>query len=254
MKKTTVYDIPTRLFHWLFAFLFIAAILIAEYVDDDSVLFSYHMLAGLSMVFMLVLRFIWGFIGTTYARFDSFIISPSVLIGYLKDAFTSKTKRFLGHGPASSWAAVIMFFCVLGLAATGIAMGKGGGEFYEETHELLAEIFLFTVIAHLAGILFHHLRHSDSLWSSMLDGKKKAITGKKGISTTKPLAGILFIAITLSWFIYLNNGYNPAERTLDLFGIELPLEEGEHEHRSSLGGNNRENGEITSLSQLELDE
>lgn len=254
MKKTTVYDLPTRLFHWLFAFLFIAAFLIAEYVDDDSALFSYHMLAGLTMVFLLVLRIIWGFMGTTYARFNTFILNPAELFRYLKKAVTSNTKRFLGHGPASSWAAVIMFFCALGLAVTGIAMGRGGGEFYEEIHEFLAEVFLFTVIAHLAGILFHHFRHRDSLWSSMLDGKKKAITGEKGISTTRPVAGILFIAITISWFIYLNNRYDRAERTLDLFGIELPMEEEDHEYRSSLEGINPENGEIKSLRQLELDE
>ena len=47
MKKISVYDLPTRFFHWLFASLFIAAFAIAKTVDDESPLFSYHMLAGL---------------------------------------------------------------------------------------------------------------------------------------------------------------------------------------------------------------
>ena len=120
MKKISVYDLPTRFFHWLFAFLFITAFAIAKTVDDESPLFSYHMLAGLTIAFLLVLRFIWGFIGTTYARFSSFRLNPIELIQYVKDAVVTKTKTYLGHNPASSYAAVIMFACAIGLAISGI--------------------------------------------------------------------------------------------------------------------------------------
>ncbi|MEX2605298.1 MAG: cytochrome b/b6 domain-containing protein, partial [Gracilimonas sp.] len=71
-SKTTVYDWPTRIFHWLFAFLFLGAYLIVEIVDDENPLFTLHMMAGLTIGFMLILRIFWGFAGTTYARFSSF--------------------------------------------------------------------------------------------------------------------------------------------------------------------------------------
>ncbi|MFW6157281.1 MAG: cytochrome b/b6 domain-containing protein [Balneolaceae bacterium] len=230
MKKTLVYDWPTRLFHWLFAFLFLAAFIIAETVDDDSSFFSYHMLAGLTIVFLLVFRIIWGFMGTAYARFSSFKVSPAELSQYMKDAVMAKTKRYLGHNPASSYAAILMFISAIGLAVTGLLMTSvGETDFYEESHEIMANIFLIAVIAHLAGIVFHHFKHKDALWSSMMDGKKKALPGKKGIANFKPIAGIIFIIITSLWFSYLGAQYDRDTQILDLFGTELKLGEEEHE-------------------------
>ncbi|WP_234573517.1 cytochrome b/b6 domain-containing protein [Rhodohalobacter sp. 614A] len=235
MKKTTVYDWPTRIFHWLFAFLFLGAYLIAEIVDDENPVFTLHMLAGLTIGFILILRIIWGFIGTTYARFSSFKLNPIEFIQYLKDAVVAKTKRYLGHNPASSYAALVMFICAAGLAITGVMMTSGGeSDFYEETHELLANIFLITVIVHVGGIIFHHLKHRDSLWSSMIDGKKQPLPEKTGITNSKRFAGMLFLILTLMWSGYLYSKYDSTNQTIDLFGQELVL--GEEEHESTYEG------------------
>jgi cytochrome b len=234
-NKTTVYDWPTRIFHWLFAFLFLGAYLTAEIVDDENPLFSLHMMAGLTVGFLLILRIVWGFAGTTYARFSSFELNPIKFIEYLKDAVVAKTKRYLGHNPASSYAAVVMFICAAGLAITGVMMTSGGeSDFYEEIHELLANIFLITVIAHVGGIIFHQVKHKDSLWSSMFDGKKHALTEKTGITNSKRFAGMLFLILTLTWSGYLYSNYDSTNQTLDLFGQELVL--GEADHDSDYGG------------------
>jgi cytochrome b len=228
--KTTVYDWPTRIFHWLFAFLFLGAYLIVEIVDDENPLFTLHMMAGLTIGFLLILRIIWGFVGTTYSRFSSFKMNPGELIGYLKEAVVAKTKRYLGHNPASSYAAVIMFICAAGLAFTGVMM-TGGSEtdFYEETHELLATIFLIAVVAHVGGIIFHHIKHKDSLWSSMFDGKKKSLPEKTGITNSKRFAGMLFLILTLMWTGYLYSNYDSTNQSLNFFGQELVLGEEDHE-------------------------
>lgn len=233
LTKTSVYDWPTRIFHWLFAFLFLGAYIIVQTVDDESWLFSLHMLAGLTLVFLLILRLVWGFIGTTYARFSSFRLNSAELFQYLKDAAIKKTKRYLGHNPASSYAAVIMFISAIGLGVTGILMAGGPeNDFYKETHELLANVFLITVILHVGGIIFHQLRHRDGLWSSMLDGKKETLPGRFGIKSSRLAAGILFLMLTLAWGGYLYANYNRTTRTLNLFGNELVLGEEEHEGRS----------------------
>jgi len=234
MKKISVYDLPTRFFHWLFAFLFIAAFAISKTVDDESPLFSYHMLAGLTIMFLLVLRLLWGFTGTAYARFSSFKLNPVELIRYFKDAVVMKTKAYPGHNPASSYAAVIMFACAIGLAVTGILMANGGeNDSLEEVHGLLANIFLISVIIHVAGIVFHHFKHRDSLWSSMLDGKKKTSSDTPGIAGTRPVALILFIILSVSWLGYMINNYDSRTQTLNLMGTRLSL--GESEHESELG-------------------
>ncbi|NGP88718.1 cytochrome b/b6 domain-containing protein [Fodinibius halophilus] len=232
-NKVTVYDWPTRIFHGIFAGLFLVAFLIAKTVSDESSLFSIHMLAGLTIAFILTLRLVWGFIGTIYARFSSFSLAPAKLLAYMKGALVAKTKRYLGHNPASSYAAIIMFVCAAGLAFTGIMMAGGGeGEIYEEIHELLANLFLITVILHIAGIVFHHFKHKDSLWFSMVDGKKEKVEGKMGINSSKRFAGFLFLILTITWMGYLYSSYDSATQTLNLFGQELVLGEEEHEHSS----------------------
>ena len=127
-----------------------------------------------------------------------------------------------------------MFICAAGLAITGVMMTGGSeSDFYEETHQLLANIFLITVIAHVGGIMFHHIKHRDSLWSSMFDGKKNALSGKTGITNSKRFAGILFLILTLGWTGYLYSKYDSTNNTLDFFGQELVLGEEEHESESA---------------------
>ncbi len=109
MKKIVVYDLPTRAFHFLFGFLFIFSFSIGKFVDDDSWLYAYHMLSGFLMAFLIVLRILWGFFGTKYARFKSFQLRPKKLVDYFSSIVSGKTKRELGHNPASSYAAIIMF-------------------------------------------------------------------------------------------------------------------------------------------------
>ena len=199
------------------------------------------MLAGLTIAFLLVLRFIWGFIGTTYARFSSFKLNPIELIVYLKDAVVSKTKSYLGHNPASSYAAVVMFACAIGLAVSGILMANGGeNDTLEELHELLANIFLISVIIHVVGIVFHHIKKRDSLWSSMLDGKKNTSSDTPGIAGTKPVAGLLLMVLFVSWLGYLATNYNSSTQTLNLLGTELRLGEAEHETEGGYGEHGEE--------------
>jgi len=224
--KIYVYDLPVRIFHWLFAILFLVAIIIAKNVDDESVLFSYHMMAGLTLGFMLVLRIFWGFTGTTNARFSSFKLKPGELIHYFIDVIRTKTTRYLGHNPASSYAAIVMFVSVFGLVITGISMSNGfESDFFEETHELFANIFLITVIVHVVGIVYHQVKHRDSLWSSMLDGKKKSLPDAIGIENVKTITGILFLLLTLSWLSYIYTQFDSNTQKLNLFGIELNLGE-----------------------------
>ena len=68
MKAKRVYDLPTRVFHWLFATLFVVAFTISNTVDDESLVFSYHMIAGLTLCFLVAWRLVWGVIGTTHAH------------------------------------------------------------------------------------------------------------------------------------------------------------------------------------------
>lgn len=225
--RSLVYDAPTRLFHWLFAGLFVTAYAIAN-LADESPLFPLHMMAGMLLASLLLLRMIWGLVGTRNARFASFTLHPGALLAYLRGIFTGDSGKWAGHNPASSWAAVLMITCAIGLAITGLLMATGGGsEAYEEVHEVLANAFLTVALLHVAGVLLHSLRHHDGFARSMVDGRKQEVPEDARIPSARPAVALLGVALMATVTLALWRGYDPGAATLSLFGATLQLGENE---------------------------
>jgi cytochrome b len=229
--KVRVYDWPTRLFHWSFAGLFVSAFFIAKTIDDESPTYSYHMLLGLLLAATAFLRIIWGVIGSKYARFSSFALRPSELLGYFRDLLLGRGERRLGHNPASSWAALVMLSLALGLGITGFLMTTGGDkEVLEEIHELFANAFLVVVIAHVAGVLLHMIRYRDGIGFSMVHGKKSPVDREPGIARSHTGAGLIYVAIMAVFALHLSKNYDAGSQSLNLFGNKLQLGESGEEH------------------------
>lgn len=227
MRTDLVYDLPTRLFHWTFAGLFATAYVIAS-TAEDSALFPWHMLAGLTLCFAVLMRVLWGVIGTRHARFASFSLNPLALIGYLKGLFKGGQSPVAGHNPASSWVAVILMGLALGLGATGYLMARGGNpESYEEIHEFLANTFLIIVVLHVAGVVLHSLRHRDGFALSMVDGRKQQVDAAQRIAGAKPAVGLLFIAMLAAFAVHLGRNYDASTQSLSIAGVTLQLGESE---------------------------
>lgn len=227
MKKVLAYDYPTRLFHWGFALIFVAIFIIAKTIDDESLIFSYHMLLGLLLAVIALARILWGFFGGTHARFSSFALHPKELLEYFTAIFTGKTKLYVGHNPASSWAAILMIIFSLGLAFTGIQMAQDNNKhFFEEIHEFLSHAFLFTAITHVLGIVFHTLRHKDLIAMSMIHGQKSTDEVQPlGITNKHPLIAFLFLVLIIVTATSLFSNFNSQTRVLNLFGNQLTLGE-----------------------------
>lgn len=241
MKNQLVYDLPMRIFHWLFAGLFIAAFFIAKTIDDDSPVFSYHMLAGLLLGFTVLLRILWGFVGAKYSRFNSFALHPKDLVAYLMGILTGDKRKWPGHNPASSWAALAMFGLALGLGITGYLMASGQTEEFEDIHELFANGFLVVVLMHVAGVVVHSLRHQDAIALSMVHGEKKDVAITDGIPTSRPGVAFLFAALVLIFATQLAGGFDSKTQTLNFFGTSLQLGEGEENESDEQGDTNKEN-------------
>lgn len=241
-KTTLVYDLPTRLFHWSFAALFVGAFFIAKVFDDESAVYPYHMMLGMTMAFVVVLRILWGFFGSKYAKFSSFELSPSNLISYMKNIF-SGDKRWLGHNPASSWAAIVMMLLALGSATTGFLMSQGrdSKEMFEDVHELFANAFVLVVIAHIAGIVLHTLKHKEMIGLSMLHGRKNKVENAEGVNQSHPVVALVFLFLLVGFMFQLNRNYDVNTKTLNFFGKTIQLGEAEgdkekNKDENSLGG------------------
>ncbi|MGE5084995.1 MAG: cytochrome b/b6 domain-containing protein [Bacillota bacterium] len=221
MRTALVYDLPTRLFHWLFSGLFLVSFVITKTVDDESIAFTYHMLSGLLLGGLVLWRIVWGVVGSKYARFSEFNLSLVDLKNYLFGILSGSKKRWAGHNPASSWAAIIMLLLALGLAITGYLMTTGNKETFEDIHELMANTFIIVVVLHVAGVVLHSLRHQDAIALSMVDGKKELNDNRASISSSHRFAGVLLMALVVSAGLYLFKNFDSQQGTLNLFGQTL---------------------------------
>ncbi len=227
MRTTLVYDLPTRLFHGLFSGLFLLSFVIAKTVDDESQIFSYHMLSGLLLGGLVLWRLSWGFLGSKYARFIHFDLNPLHLKDYFLGILSGSQKRWVGHNPASSWAAMIMLFLGAGLAFSGYLMSTGSKQAFEDIHEFMANTFIVVVILHVAGVLLHSIRHQDAIALSMVDGRKETSESGGAISSSRPFAAILLVALVTAAGLFLFKNFDSQTRTLNAFGQVLQLGEGE---------------------------
>lgn len=245
MQPVRAYDLPTRVLHWTFAALFTAAYTIANAVDDDSSRFAWHMLAGLLLGVAVLLRIAWGIVGTRYARFSDLCLDPRELVAYLKGVVVGGGRRWPGHNPASSWAAVSMMAIALALAASGVAMVAGTApEWVEEVHELLANLFLAVVLLHIGGLVVHSLRYRDMLPAAMVSGRKRGSADGVGSVKSRPLVALAVVVVLLAMGVQLLRAYDANTHTLDVFGTRLLLTDnagrphearGEHEEGDSRG-------------------
>ncbi len=230
MKRQLVYDLPTRLFHWLFAAFFLTAFIIAKTIDDDSAWFNYHSLAGLTLGFLALLRIVWGFFGTHHARFSGFALKPIDLMNYFKAIITGEKRRWAGHNPASSWAGIIMLILALGLAATGYLMTSGPNkETFEDIHELFANAFLSLAVMHVVGVVIESIRLKHMIGFSMLHGKKYEVKKEEEISHDHKGVAVILFFLVLSFSFYLHKNFNTQTGVLSVFNQQLQILEIEEE-------------------------
>jgi cytochrome b len=193
--STLVWDLPTRVFHWLLAASFAGA-----YVTSDGErLRDVHMLLGYSAAGLVAFRVLWGMVGTRYARFTSFPLAPRAVADYLKSLLSFSPRHYFGHNPAGSWAIVGMLALIAAIGLTGWAQAvEFGPEWIEDLHEGLANAMLALVIVHIAAVLVSSLLHRENLPRAMLTGYKPG-SGPAAAGSRWLVAAALVAVIGAFW-------------------------------------------------------
>ncbi|HRX84899.1 MAG TPA: cytochrome b/b6 domain-containing protein [Phycisphaerae bacterium] len=228
MERTLVFDLPVRLFHWLFAAGFLAAATIAIALGEHHWLFPYHALIGLVLVLMAAWRVVWGLAGSRYARFRALAFRPRAVIDYLHAELSGAGQEHVGHNPASAYAIFAFLILVFGLGTTGVMMGLGY-DAVEEVHETLAWTMLAVVGIHLAGVIHYTVRHKRNIALSMVHGRKAA-DAQSGIASARPVAAVIFLVLVAAWAGGLVRGFNPTGPTIHVPIVGTALTIGENEH------------------------
>lgn len=191
-----VWDLPVRVFHWLLAFSFAGAYLTAE---ADS-LRAVHVTLGMTAVALACWRIAWGFAGTRYARFDSFVRGPAAVAAYLGSLVRGQPQHFTGHNPAGALAILAMLALTLAAGATGLLLYTGGAEWLEEVHEVLANLMLAVVILHIAAVIVSSRLHRENLVRAMVTGRKGGDADAAGGRSHRALGVLLLAAVLGFWY------------------------------------------------------
>ncbi|WP_417806347.1 cytochrome b/b6 domain-containing protein [Thioclava sp.] len=113
-----VWDPFVRVFHWSLVLAFLAAYFIEP---EDSTL-AVHVWAGYAVGGLIVLRIIWGFVGSLHARFSDFLFGPLTAFRYLLSLFGGRSKRYLGHSPAGAWMVFGLLIALLITVLSGMSV------------------------------------------------------------------------------------------------------------------------------------
>lgn len=198
-----VWDPLVRIFHWSL----VVAIAVTWVTSEDSI--QWHEWIGYAALGLIGFRLIWGIIGPRYARFTQFIRSPGEVIGYIKDLLGRREKRYIGHNPLGGLMVVALLLMTAATGFSGWLMAEpdrlamlpdmpaiaapafagsdeqnedreedgereGGESSLKDIHELLANMLLLLIFAHVGGVIYAGYRHKDKLAMAMITGNKAA--------------------------------------------------------------------------------
>jgi len=191
MNKILVWDLPTRIGHWLL----VASFALAWLTGESETFRLMHVAAGYVMAAVLAFRIFWGIAGSRYARFTSFLFSPRQVLDYVTGLLRGEKSHWVGHNPAGSYA--IYFLILLGFAAAGsgwATYNELGGEWLEELHEGLASAMLAVVGLHVAGVVVSGWLYRENLVRSMLNGYKLG-RSEEAISSARALWVVVLLGL-----------------------------------------------------------
>ena len=206
--KVPIWDLPTRLFHWVLAALVAFSWWTAETHRDNL-----HIWSGLAILTLLIFRSLWGFVGSSTARFSSFVRGPRAIADHWRGKWVG-----IGHSPLGALSVLFLLFAVavqvgLGLISEdedGIYMGPLAVLVSTETsdkarhfHELWFDVILAAVIVHVLAIFYYQLRGKE-LTLPMITGRAEVEPGTQPIRRGKWWVALICLAIGIGitrWII-----------------------------------------------------
>jgi cytochrome b len=200
IRRILVWDVPTRVFHWLQVLAFGGAYLLAF----SERLRDYHDALGYILLGLLMFRLVWGFIGTRYARFSSFLFNPGEIVAYLRAMVKGKPEHYPGHNPVGSVSVWLLLALGLFICVTGVwGVQDDPRDRVVELHGLATNIMLGVIALHLIGVLTSSILHRENLVRAMLTGYKSTET-EQGVRRAYYWLGFLLVlAVVIFWFAYV---------------------------------------------------
>lgn len=208
MVKVRIWDLPTRVFHWLLVVCVVGLVVSGQI---GGLAMQWHFRLGYGVLALLLFRLLWGFVGGRWSRFVVFVRSPGVVLRYLRGQGTPDMEA--GHNPLGALS-------VLGLLAVGLVQVSTGlfsdDEIFNSgplahlvssdwvslaswVHTEVSKVVLIAlVLLHVAAIVYYRVAKRRDLVRPMLTGDKEltsAVEPARDTSASRLVALCLFLAI-----------------------------------------------------------
>lgn len=205
MLPMLIWDLPTRLFHWVLVVLVGTAWLSAELNW-----MSLHVLCGMTIMSLVLFRLIWGFIGSDTARFVYFVKRPAEAIRHLTRIAARERDTETGHNAAGGWMVLAMLGLlsiqvVTGLCADDDVMTKGplaltvGAAWsgrMTQAHHISFFLLQILVLLHVLAIVAYRVLKGQNLLSPMITGKKRLPGATVAPRMMHPVVGAVVYAVS----------------------------------------------------------
>jgi cytochrome b len=199
-----VWDLPTRLFHWL-----LVMVLPCSYVSMRLNLMDLHMALGHAVLALVLFRWVWGIVGSDTARFGNFLAGPSRAIRHLLHLRTLEPDTELGHNPAGGWMVLAMLLLLTIQVGAGLCANDGGategplakyvGEDWSNrlslVHAVTFKLILAAVAVHLVAIFVYTYMKGHNLVRPMLTGKKRLPAATQAPRMVSPLLALALAVV-----------------------------------------------------------
>ena len=178
-----VWDISTRLFHWMLVGLVIFS-LITGNIGLSAM--KYHEWSGFAIIILISFRLMWGIWGGQHSRFNSFVKGPQAVVRYARSLMRNDTKHHIGHNPLGGWSVIAMLTSLMIQAGTGLfanddiltegplyhLVSKETSDLLTGIHHLNLKVLVVLVIIHICAVLFYLIVKRENLIKPMITGNK----------------------------------------------------------------------------------
>ena len=205
-SKVRVWDLPTRLFHWLLAAAVIGLLITA---NVGGAAMEWHFRLGYTVLSLLLFRLVWGMVGGRWSRFSSFLYSPATLWRYMTGR--GRPEHSIGHNPMGALSVFGMLVFLLLQVVAGLfsddeisAYGPLGKFVSNDTvvsatfyHTNVGKfVLLALIVTHLIAIAFYVFKKKDNLVRPMISGDKPTdvlVTPSRDDGASRLLALAIFV-------------------------------------------------------------
>ena len=215
MYSIKVWDIPTRLFHWLLVGLVLFSFITGK-IGINAM--RYHEWSGFAILVLVVFRLVWGFIGGQQSRFSTFVKGPTTITRYASSLLKKDSKPHIGHNPLGGWSILAMLITILIQVGTGLfanddiltegplsaLVSKQTSDWLTGVHHLNQKVLLVLVVIHIAAVIFYLIAKRENLIKPMITGNKtweKSIDSSHG-NPALALSLVVVVAVLAYVLIY----------------------------------------------------